>query len=64
MVQINGKDINAAGVTIQAYLEQIGLGSCPVAIEHNGTIIHYASRAKIVLADGDKMEIVHFVGGG
>ena len=35
-----------------------------VAIEHNGNIVPRGEWANTSLADGDRLEIVHFVGGG
>jgi thiamine biosynthesis protein ThiS len=35
-----------------------------VAIEHNGNIVPRAEWTDARLADGDRLEIVHFVGGG
>lgn len=64
MVCINGKDIDAAGLTITAYLAQAGLGQHHVAVERNGMIVPRSTFADVTLADGDTLEIVHFVGGG
>jgi thiamine biosynthesis protein ThiS len=35
-----------------------------VAIEHNGTIIRRDDFDRVVLGEGDRVEIVHMVGGG
>lgn len=35
-----------------------------VAVEHNGVIVARADWANSTLSEGDKLEIVHFVGGG
>ena len=52
------------GVTIAALITQLGLNQRRIAVELNREIVareHYGARA---LADGDHVEIVHFVGGG
>ncbi|MFO0552341.1 MAG: sulfur carrier protein ThiS [Polyangiaceae bacterium] len=36
----------------------------PVAVEKNGDVIPRAEHASTVLAEGDNIEVVHFVGGG
>lgn len=65
MVRINGLDTdNAAGLTIQTYLETTGLGKSHVAVERNGSIVPRSTFSEVTLADGDTIEIVHFVGGG
>jgi thiamine biosynthesis protein ThiS len=35
-----------------------------VAVEHNGEIVPRASWPETVLEAGDRLEVVHFVGGG
>jgi len=42
----------------------LGLQGDRVAIEHNGNIVPRAEWANTGLEDGDRLEIVHFVGGG
>lgn len=65
MIQINGKTSpDAAGLTLSAYLTQTGYDAARVAVERGGQIIPHARYGETVLADGDTIEIVHFVGGG
>ncbi len=64
MVRINGKDTNAAGLTLQAYLDQAGFSHQHIAVERNGSIVRRGTYDSVILADGDDVEIVHFVGGG
>jgi sulfur carrier protein len=35
-----------------------------VAVEHNGKIVPRTEWTETPLSDGDRLEIVHFVGGG
>ena len=42
----------------------IGLDPKKVAVERNLEIVPRSTLAAVMLADGDKLEIVHFVGGG
>ncbi|MBK8629015.1 MAG: sulfur carrier protein ThiS [Sphingomonadales bacterium] len=53
-----------AGLTIAALAEQIGLNPAKIAVERNLEIVPRSTLADVVLADGDTLEIVHFVGGG
>ncbi len=52
------------GSTVRALLEQLGLGDTLVAVERNEMIVPRATHDAATLAEGDVLEIVHFVGGG
>ncbi len=54
----------AAGATIADLVESLGLNPQKVAVEHNAEIAPRSTLADMALADGDVLEIVHFVGGG
>ncbi len=45
-------------------LGHLNLDSSRVAIEHNGAIVPQDRFAATALSDGDRLEIVQFVGGG
>jgi thiamine biosynthesis protein ThiS len=53
-----------ASSTIQQLLESLGLDATQVAVEHNRQILPRLRFAETPLADGDQLEIIHFVGGG
>lgn len=50
--------------TLAQLLEQLGLDRRTVVVEHNRGIIRRDALDGVVIADGDAVEIVHFVGGG
>lgn len=54
----------AAGSTIADLVSGLGLDPRKVAVERNMDIAARSTLGDIVLADGDVLEIVHFVGGG
>jgi thiamine biosynthesis protein ThiS len=54
----------APGSNLQDLIGELGLKGDRVAIEHNGNIVSRAEWTDARLADGDRLEIVHFVGGG
>ena len=54
----------AAGTHIADLAAELGLNPAKVAVEHNGVIAPRSTLAEVALADGDILEIVHFVGGG
>ncbi len=54
----------APGANLQDLIAELGLKGDRVAIEHNGNIVPRAEWANAGLAEGDRLEVVHFVGGG
>jgi thiazole synthase len=64
MVHINGKDEPAAGMTLQQYVNAQGLKMGTFVVECNEEIIPKEDYEKKILADGDTLEIVRFMGGG
>ena len=64
MVKINGKEENAAGQTVAACLETSGFDAARVVVELNESIVPKGRYADTVLCDGDRVEIVCFMGGG
>jgi thiamine biosynthesis protein ThiS len=62
---INGENRTLAFVeSLGALVEQLGMKSDRVAIELNREIVPRDLWAQTSLQDGDRLEIVHFVGGG
>jgi sulfur carrier protein len=49
---------------ISALVALLGLDERKIAIERNLAIVPRSLWSATVLADGDRIEIVHFVGGG
>ena len=64
MVTINGKQEQAAGMTILADLQQAGYTPERVVVEKNLEIIPRESLNSTLLEDGDSVEVLRFVGGG
>jgi thiazole synthase len=51
-------------LTVEALLGLLKLDSRKVAVERNLAIVPRSTYAQVSLADGDRLEIVHFIGGG
>jgi len=49
---------------LSALVAALGLDGRKVAIERNLEIVPRSAYGRTVLADGDRIEIVHFIGGG
>jgi thiamine biosynthesis protein ThiS len=51
-------------LTLAGLVDQLGMKADRVAIELNRSIVARGQWAETNLAEGDRLEIVHFVGGG
>ena len=61
----NGKSRELqTGTSIQELLDQLRLDCLQVVVEHNRNIIPRQRLAETALQEGDKLEVIHFVGGG
>jgi sulfur carrier protein len=64
-IVLNGESVETSdGATVETLLLQLGISRERVAVELNADIVPKADYEKQLLSDGDKIEIVHFVGGG
>ena len=64
-IQLNGKKVNIrSNYSILDLLKKYKLINKKIAIEHNGIIIPKVNYKKKYLKNNDKVEIVHFIGGG
>jgi thiamine biosynthesis protein ThiS len=67
-VVINGQIRTFAALSSPVMLAQVitemDLKADRVAIEHNGEIAQRARWAELPVSSGDRLEVVHFVGGG
>jgi thiamine biosynthesis protein ThiS len=61
---INGENQVFPGETLGALVELLGMKPDRVAIELNREIVPREQWPQTPLRDGDRLEIVHFVGGG
>ncbi|WP_059152793.1 sulfur carrier protein ThiS [Novosphingobium barchaimii] len=65
LLTVNGEPRRAApGSSIADLVIGLGLDPAKVAVERNAEIAPRSTLADVILADGDVLEIVHFVGGG
>ena len=64
-MRVNGAEISLSGAcTLKAFLEREGYAISRVAVEKNGQIVPKSLYETESLAEGDRLEIVSFVGGG
>ena len=64
MVKVNGEMLDLAGRTVMDYLATTNYDLKRIAVERNGDIVFKSRYDVTVLEDGDRLEIVSFVGGG
>ena len=64
-IHLNGQDHDLAGPTsLAGLIERLGLDARKIAIERNLEIVPRSAYAATMLGEGDRLEIVNFVGGG
>ena len=64
-VVVNGEEREvAAGTTVGELVNVLELTSERVAVERNGRIVQRAEHGRVVLSEGDRVEVVTLVGGG
>lgn len=62
---VNGQERSfQSPIDVRGLLDALGLGDTLVAVERNREIVPRAEYASTPLEENDKIEIVHFVGGG
>ena len=65
-LSINGEERHDLpdGLTVAALLAHLGLPEKKIAVERNLEVVPKSQFGEIALADGDRLEIIHFIGGG
>jgi thiazole synthase len=63
-ITLNGEPRHIVRSNIATLVRDIGLEPAKVAVERNLEIVPRSTLADVMLAEGDALEIVHFVGGG
>ena len=61
---VNGETRRTSATTVADLVRELDLDPTKVAVERNGTIAPRSELEQHALAEGDTLEIVHFVGGG
>tara|TARA_B100000123_G_C25594744_1_gene368688 strand:+ start:79 stop:282 length:204 start_codon:yes stop_codon:yes gene_type:complete len=64
-IQLNGKKITIkSNFSVYDLLKKYNLNKKKIALEYNGKILSGINYKKKYLKNNDKLEIVHFIGGG
>ena len=65
MIIVNGKEIEyTSGMTIEDIVRSLSYNVARIAVERVGEIVPKSAYADTLVNDGDKIEIVCFMGGG
>ena len=64
-IVLNGEDRTLTpGLSVSGLLKELGIDGRKVAVERNLEIVSKSAFETTMLGDGDRLEIVHFIGGG
>ena len=64
-VYVNGTKTDISqNTSLRALLNQLEIAGEKVAVERNLEIVPKSLYAETILTDGDRLEVVHFIGGG
>ncbi|WP_298124199.1 sulfur carrier protein ThiS [Brevundimonas sp.] len=63
-IQVNGENRDVQATSVLALVGELGLDVRKVAIERNLEIVPKSLHATTPVVDGDRIEVVQFVGGG
>jgi sulfur carrier protein len=64
LIFVNGEPQTIEPITVLCYLEALAIDPRRVAVELNLCILPKTAYETTLIQEGDKVEIVHFVGGG
>lgn len=65
LITLNGEQLPIeSNIDLETLVDQLELPAKRLAVEMNGNVIRRADWPQTTVNDGDKIEVVHFVGGG
>jgi len=64
-IQINGESREVSeDPTLSDLIDELSLPPARIAIELNGEVVRRSDWVNTMVGEGDRLEVVHFVGGG
>jgi thiamine biosynthesis protein ThiS len=63
-ITLNGERAETSASTLAGLLDELGITTGRVAVEHNLKVVKRDLLAEAALTEGDRVEVVNFVGGG
>lgn len=65
IITVNGNKTElGSNISVAEMVEKLNLDLRKIAIERNMEIVSRSAYKDTILNDGDKIEIIHFIGGG
>jgi len=62
---LNGEEVKLeSALSMSSLLEKYLLDKRKIAVERNFEIVPHSSFSEVVIEEGDRIEIIHFIGGG
>ena len=63
-IQLNGEQKDVAATTVSELVLELGLEKRMLAVERNMEVVPKSEYADTKLVEGDRLEVVHMIGGG
>lgn len=64
-ITLNGEEVSLEGkINIAALIQKYSLDQRKIAVERNLEIVPRSSFDEVMIDEGDRIEIIHFIGGG
>jgi len=63
-IYLNGEERNTEATSISELLAELGMEGRMIAIERNLEVVPKSTYAETALVEGDRIEVVHMIGGG
>ncbi|KON47995.1 sulfur carrier protein ThiS [Mariprofundus ferrooxydans] len=64
MIRLNGEEYSTGAATLAGLISELGLEQRMIAIERNLEVVPKSQYASTPLITGDRIELVHMIGGG
>jgi thiamine biosynthesis protein ThiS len=63
-IHLNGEEREVQAATVAALVAELGLEGRMIAVERNLEVVPKSAYDDTCLQDGDRLEVVHMIGGG
>lgn len=63
-IQLNGEERRVKADNLLGLIAELGLSERTIAIERNLEVVPRSQYASTLLCEGDRIEVVHMIGGG
>ena len=64
LIYVNGEERQTDATSISQLVSELGIEGRMIAVEHNLEVVPKSAYAQTAMSEGDRIEIVHMIGGG